>query len=175
MGVFDKAKRKVKELDRLEKLKADLEKLGPIPLESDKMYPYAIKYFNIFTKFQDAGPIIADDFKKSSREIANVLAHIKNSGRDPYGWVRAKPGETVTMDNLYLGNVDGLWTYPAASFRASKDPDVQKIIHKQLYVFIKSHLEPLKKDLDKILKANPANVMQKTVAGTLLSRKSKSY
>ena len=64
MGVFDKAKRKVKELDRLEKLKADLEKLGPIPLESDKMYPYAIKYFNIFTKFQDAGPIIADDFKK---------------------------------------------------------------------------------------------------------------
>ena len=175
MGVFDKAKRKVKELDRLQKLASDLEKLGPIPTVPDKMYPYAIKYFNIIVKFQDAGPIIADDFKKSSKEISNVLAHIKNSGRDQYGWVRAKPGEMVTMDNLYLGDVHGLWTNPASMFRASKDPDVQQIIYNQLYTFIKSHLMPLQKDIAKITKTDSVNVMQKAVAGRLVSRKSNSY
>lgn len=173
MGVFDKAKRKVKELDRLEKLKTDLEKLGPIPPMSDDIYPYAIKYFNIIAKFQDAGPIIRDDFKNNIKEIDVFLEHIENSGRNSYGWVRAKPGEPVTMKNLYLGDVAGIWTNTAETFKNSKDPDVKKIIYRQLSSFIKSHLGPLQSNLDKILKKDRPNLFQKLISGKI-SEKSAS-
>ena len=163
MAVFDKAKRKVKELDRLQKLGDALEKLGPLPSRPAGMWSYAVKYFNIITKFQDDGPIVAEDFSKTPAEIKSVLAHIQASGRNPYGLVRAQPGEPVTLDNMYLGDTFGIWTNTAARFKASKDPDVHAVIYNQLVSVIGSHLQSLKSNISKIVKKNQQTVAQRIV------------
>jgi len=45
------------------------------------------------------------------------------SGRHEYGWNRTKNGEQVTLDNVFLGNVDGIWTKTARIFLALKDDE----------------------------------------------------
>jgi len=38
----------------------------------------------------------------------------------PYGWNRTKPGEVVTEEDVYLGNVFAIWTFTIARFRAGQ-------------------------------------------------------
>lgn len=47
--------------------------------------------------------------------------HFWKAGRDLYGWNRTKPGEEVTPDNVFLGNVYGLFTKPVSFWFAAKD------------------------------------------------------
>lgn len=62
---------------------------------------------------------------------------------DVVAWCRA----VLAMDNLYLGNIDGLWTNTAATFRNSKDPYVKKAIYNQLSSFINVYLVSLQKNI----------------------------
>ncbi len=84
---------------------------------------------------------------------------------DVVAWCRA----VLAMDNLYLGNVDGLWTNTAATFRNSKDPYVKKAIYNQLSSFINVYLVSLQKNIAKILQTDRPNALQKLVAGKIVS------
>lgn len=148
---FEKSTKKVQMLDSLASMQQSLRSLGSIPNDI-RIYDYAVHFFNIIAQFQDKHPdisILKNDKNKES--IASLAKHISNAGREPYGWVRAKKNQPVTLDNLYLGNVAGLWTMPAAKFKSIPDDKyVQDNIQAQLRGFIKSHREPMMDLIGKI-------------------------
>ena len=150
---LNKAVTKVQTMDALLDMQKKLQKLGPIPNGKD-IYDYAIKFFNIIVEFQDKYAVDIETFSKTTEDAEALAKHIKNSGRDEYGWVRAPRGESVTLHNLYLGNIYGIWTNTAACFKESKDSDVQKIIQMQLRGFIQSHREPMIKYISSVLGGN---------------------
>lgn len=168
MGIIknkiQKATKKLALMESLDKLKKDLQKLGPIPNGKD-VYDYGVKFFNIIASFQDDNAIDIEMFKDTTEDAKVLAKHIENVGRQEYGWCRAQRGEPVTMHNLYLGNVYGLYTKTAAFWKEQPEKDVQTIIQNQLSGFIKSHREPMIELITKVLKDNkkPNNLIVKTV------------
>ena len=148
-----KAVTKVQTMDALLDMQKKLQKLGPVPNGKD-IYDYAIKFFNIIVEFQDKYAVDIETFSKTTEDAEALAKHIRDSGRDEYGWVRAQRGESVTLHNLYLGNRDGIWTNTAAAFKENKDTDVQKIIQMQLRGFIQRHREPMIKYISNVLGNN---------------------
>ena len=157
MGIIkkkiEKGTKKLETMDALQKLKKDLQALGPIP-SGKEVYNYGVKFFNIIASFQDNYAVEAEMFKDTNEETRILVKHINNAGRDLYGIVRAKRGEPVTLHNLYLGNIYGLVTYPAAFWQDQPEKDIQQIIQGQLSGFIKSHREPMIELITKVLKDN---------------------
>lgn len=157
MGVIKnklkKATTKLALMDAMAKLKKDLQKLGPIP-DGEEVYDYGVKFFNIIASFQDANAIDFELFKETTEEAKILARHVSNAGRDQYGWVRSQRGEPVTLHNLYLGNIYGLWTKTAAFWKEQPQKDVQTIIQNQLSSFIKSHREPMIELITKVLNNN---------------------
>lgn len=162
--MFKKAKTKLEILQELKKMRKELSAMGPVPRGKD-IYDYAVNFFNIITSFQDRFALNKDMFPKTLKSADVLAKHINNAGRQEYGWVRAKRGEPVTLHNLYLGDVYGIWTNTAAAFKESKDSDVQQIIYNQLYSFISSHREPMLKLLSDILDNNKVNpILEKALS-----------
>ena len=141
---FEKSTKKVMALNGLADMQQALRMLGSIPNDIS-IYDYAVHFFNIIAQFQDKDcdiKLLKND--KNANELDLLATHIRNSGRDQYGWVRAKKGQPVTLNNLYLGNVAGIWTNTAAEFKAMPaDKYVQDNIQAQVRRFIKSHREPM--------------------------------
>lgn len=151
--MFKKAQDKVRTMDALQTMREQLVKLGETP-RGTAVYDYAVKFFNIIVDFQDSF-VLGDKFPKSQDAEKALATHIRNAGRNQYGWVRAEEGKRVTLNNLYLGDISGIWTSTAAKFKVSTDADVQKIIQGQVSRFIKSHREPMIKYIDEVLQKNP--------------------
>ncbi len=151
--MFEKSTQKLQTMMALAELRKNLEKLGPMPTGTDA-YDYAVKFFNLVAAFNDKYSITEDMFKGSKKSAEILRKHLKNCGRDKYGMVRAPKGEIVTLDNLYLGNVDGLNTLPAYKFKDSKDKEVQEIIQNQLHLFINSHRVPMIDLINSVLDGN---------------------
>ena len=164
MGIIkrkiQRATKKLGLMENMDKLKKDLQKLGTIPSGKD-IYDYGVKFFNIIASFQDENALEIELFKDAKEEAQLFAKHISNAGRNQWGWVRAPRGETVTLHNLYLGNTAGIWTDTAASFKESRDPEVQKIIQCQLYNFMRSHRASIMELVSKILTENktPNNII----------------
>lgn len=157
MGIIkkkiEKGTKKLETMDALQKLKKDLQALGPIP-SGDSVYDYGVRFFNIIASFQDKYAVETEMFKDTSDETRTLATHIHNAGRQEYGWVRAERGQPVTLHNLYLGNIYGLFTKTAAYWREQNEKDIQLIIRGQLTNFIKSHREPMIELITKVLKDN---------------------
>ena len=150
--MFKNAQNKVLTMDALQNMRNELDKLGQPPRGTD-VYDYAVKFFNIIANFQDNFSL-ADKFPKTPDDVKALSQHIANAGRHPYGWVRAPQGKRVTLNNLYLGDINGIWTNTAAKFKECTEQDVQKIIQNQVTRFIKSHREPMIAYIDTILGKN---------------------
>lgn len=161
--MFKKAINKVETMNQLEQMQKELSKLGPVP-NGKEVYDYAVKFFNIIVKFQDNFALNIDMFPKTVKSAETLRLHITNAGRNEYGWVRAKRGEPVTLHNLYLGNVFGIWTNTAAFFKESSEKDVQQIIQNQIKSFVNSHREPMINLISEVLQKNnkPDNFLVKT-------------
>lgn len=97
--------RKIEE-ERLINLKKHIEELGVCPPNKAAFY-FLVDFFNVVSEFQDAGKLIW----VPNAERFNAL--IENVGRDEFGMNRTKMGEEVTLDNVYLGNIFGLFTLTA--------------------------------------------------------------
>lgn len=133
-----KANEKTTLIKALEQLNRDLSALGPIPNRVENkecysswsetkatlpvptdfaLYDYAVKFFNSITKFQDSVTIVPELFAAKKSAYA-LNSRLKNLGRHESGWVRSKPGEKVTENNIILGNV---FDIPALSIKQLKD------------------------------------------------------
>lgn len=122
---------KKKEMAQLKKaissLQAEIENLQYKPNKIEAL----IKLFQIISPIYDEGgfsTLIAKldkvnygQFAKTI-ELLNILQkHVENAGRNPYGINRTKKGDTVNTENVYLGNVFGIWTKPASYWLEKKE------------------------------------------------------
>lgn len=82
------------------------------------------------------------EFKRAKAELGLkvFLSELKKAGRDLYGHNRTKHGEKITKNNLYFGDVAGIFTLTVAKFEECKnDLYVQENIRNQITNFVRSY------------------------------------
>jgi len=95
-----------------------------------------IRLFQVISPIQDAGgfsstlqQIKSKDYGQVSPIVIEALEtlqkHFENAGRCQFGINRTKSGQPVTADDVWLGNVFGLWTKTAA-YWLSREEDLKK-------------------------------------------------
>lgn len=158
MGIIknklNQATEKLATMDALFKMKKDLYNLGTIPANGNEVYTYGVKFFNIVAEFQDKHQVNEDIFKDSPEDAQALAEMIHAAGRDTYGMARAPIGAKVTLDSLYLGNIDGLNTYPASYWIKQQDKDVQMKIQNQLSQFVRTYQDLLMNKIATVLEKN---------------------
>ncbi len=91
-------------------LSNDLKNIGDAPCvfednSDNRIFEYALKYFNIITKFQDDIKINPNLLPLAKESAAALKTHIEQAGRNKNGLIRSKKGEAVTLENLFLGGM----------------------------------------------------------------------
>jgi len=157
-------KRRLKK--RLQAFKLELQKVYAI----DNKIEALIKLFNEVSRLQD------EDFPQELASVrwlsrdkrkarGSLIIEIKIAGRNMYKMNRTKKGETVTADNVFLGDLFGLWTKPASywlknetSLKATHRPDIKGnptewyLIHDyQCGTFVKDRTESMLRQIDILL------------------------
>ena len=124
-------------------------------ISTENCYDKIVEFFTITSHLQDCSNEIKQlplkgvkilGIRSGQRKTAEVglgkfLQQVHKAGRCPYGYNRTKSGETVTKDNLFFGNVYGIWTCSVRKFEndCRDDEDVQKHIRNQITGFVKSY------------------------------------
>ncbi|HYD18508.1 MAG TPA: hypothetical protein VEF76_08525 [Patescibacteria group bacterium] len=125
-----------------------------------------VKFFNAVAPIYDqpeqlnaavaAAQKAGSKFTETAEALRDLQVHVQQSGRDPYGWNRTEKGETVTGDNVYLGNIYGRFTKTANYWQSSFSRDHsyadedRQIIGGQAKGFVESHVPKMHKDIAKI-------------------------
>ncbi|MBP8994003.1 MAG: hypothetical protein KBG30_09345 [Bacteroidales bacterium] len=116
----------------------------------------------ILQKFKKVNYGQYDDIIK---QINTLQVHFLKAGRDQYGYNRTKRGENVTDDNVYLGNIYGLFTLPVSRWKKAKNspkggwgfPGMENlnsydVVSWQAKKFMDSHIESIIKAIDSLEK-----------------------
>ena len=174
--LFGKSPKKIikKNLKWISELKLDLLKI--IAMENNQVRAI-IFLFRSISPIQDQGGF--NDLIKSLREknygqldeliesLETLQIHINRAGRDKYGMNRTSPGQEVTPENVFLGDVYGLLTKPASFWLERQEvmkkesrPDLEQserrkitnwdCINSQAGNFVKSHTIPMIEEIEKI-------------------------
>jgi len=139
-------------------LKKDLEVIrGRQPLDG------IVQFFGLVSPWQDRG--LADiltafhsvnygQYDEVIRLLNQLTVHFARAGRSPYGWNRTSKGQEVTENNVYLGNIYGLWTKEVSFWKTQKDTpkggwgfsgmehlSVYDVVSNQAREFMRSHDE----------------------------------
>ncbi len=147
------------ELDKLDK---QLQEAEAVRDPVDRL----VSFFNAVSAFADTkAPAVAETlaatqkaskFTETAEVLQNLQTHIRQSGREEYGWNRTKTGETVTGDNVYLGNIYGRFTLTANRWKEAFARDGEtatedrKIIERQAGDFVKNHATPMRQLIAKL-------------------------
>ncbi|MGV8172160.1 MAG: hypothetical protein ACP5OA_05720 [Candidatus Woesearchaeota archaeon] len=149
MGLFgpSKAETQTKEtlLEAYTKITEALNKTRSDPFDA------IVIFFNATSKLQDnmdvVNAVLNKSIPKKDEAGQNALKFLREeihkSGRDIYGMNRTKPGETVNIENVYLGNISGLWTFTIREWinHGNKDKGSFKIIQNQASKFVSGYKE----------------------------------
>ena len=90
-----------------------------------------VRLFQVISPIEDAGGFSEELYllKKHNRKgnldcriraLETLNLHFDQAGRSDYGLNRTKVGEEVTTNNVFPGNVYGIWTKPASYWLAKK-------------------------------------------------------
>ncbi|MBP8599759.1 hypothetical protein KBI31_00775 [Patescibacteria group bacterium] len=87
-----------------------------------------VEFFQIISPIQDSGrvSVLAETIEKNQKKVPQTVADairrleksVQRCGRNPYGMNRTEKGVEVNYDNVWLGDVYGLWTFPASYWLA---------------------------------------------------------
>ena len=108
-----------------------------------------VPFFGAIATVQDADitcPVIAElsQFSRYDRLVEKMDTfneHLRNTGRDMYGMNRTVPGQVVTEEDVFLGNVDGYWTKSVAYISAPRlVTDYYSAMERQARRFMSSHM-----------------------------------
>lgn len=130
--------------------------------EEDSLYNI-VRFFERTSPWHDRGlRDVIEDFTRVNygqwNEVIAALDALEElfmySGRSEYGWNRTKPGERVTENNVFLGDVHGLFTHPVRYWIKKKDeakgahPDfpnmnAYNLVFGQAQRIIRSHARPM--------------------------------
>ena len=89
--------------------------------------------------------------------VKELELHIYNAGRSPHGWNRTTKGELVTLDDVYLGDINGIWTKPLSHWlkyetaHNEQDLETYAMIKKQAKGFMHSHIPKMIELIDQII------------------------
>ena len=157
---------------RIQVLEKEIQKISTMNNKVEAI----VRLFQVISPIQDAGGFGQEilDLEKRNRNgklnaqieaLEALQAHFHNAGRCEYGFNRTVKGEVVTAEKVFLGNVFGLWTKPAAYWLGEKErlektfrPDVSKnpenpasswylINDYQCGGFVKSHTDGILKQI----------------------------
>lgn len=67
----------------------------------------------------------------------------KNCDVDEYGMIRAESIDQISKDNIYLGNIYGLWTFPIRTWETCTDEQSKHLVWRQYYTLLYSNLQAL--------------------------------
>ena len=124
-------------------------------ISTQNCYDKIVEFFTITSHLQDCSDGIrqlplkgfkvcgkrSEQRKLAEIELEKFLAQIHKAGRCSYGYNRTEPGETVTKDNLYFGDIYGIWTFTVRKFEdeCKNVAYVQKHVRNQITGFVKSY------------------------------------
>jgi hypothetical protein len=137
--------------------------LGSLPKEHYEPLDRIVALFNLVSPWYDRLDELRCRLNFSSdteigKKIEELFQQFENVGRCQYGWNRTKKGQIVTHDDVFLGNVYGIWTFNVAQIMGWKNEDkkitwgydfgepvnVYDIISRwQALPFIRSHSEKI--------------------------------
>ena len=120
----------------------------------ENCYTRVVQFFNLTSKLDDRWIEISElplkgwkfwgfkskDRKQAEADRAFFFKEVKKAGRCPYGINRTKRGEEVTKDNVYFGDIHGIWTDTVAKFEALENPSIQEVIRWQIVEFVQSYM-----------------------------------
>lgn len=136
---------------RLNKFLSNLNELGDIPTDDKRCVGYLIDFYNVVSDFSDGGTKL-NAVSNTEEIVKDLYLVLDNSGRDPYGINRSRKGEKATIDNVFLGDVCGLWTFPARTWLADgREKDLATICRYQVRVALRNR-KFLIEILEKLLK-----------------------
>lgn len=148
-----------KEREVLLNLKKELQKLETMPNKIEAI----VKLFQIVSPMNDSNNF--NDLLKSLEKrnygqltkkivaFKSLLSHLNKTDRDSFGMNRTLRGQAVANENIFLGNVYGVWMKPASYWlEESKRPsEALKIIHNQAKNFVESHAPKMIMNINIIL------------------------
>ena len=143
---------------------AEVQRLKAIvdSINTNNCYDKIVEFFTITSNLQDRSDEIRNlplkglkvwgrrsEMRRAAEiELEKFLEQIHNTGRCSYGYNRTEPGETVTKDKLYFGDVHGIWTFTVRKFEdeCKDDAYVQEHIRNQITGFVKSYSQSFNTD-----------------------------
>lgn len=159
-------------LDELDALKGKLSKLA-LMSTCHPTFDDIVIFFSYTSEWHDKG--LKKDiellehanfgqFTKLISELNRLQSLINDSGRCEHGWNRTNPGQLVTPDNVYLGNILGILTHPVSYWSGlKKEPEnmwgrdlehnpiyVQELILEQAKTFIYKNSSVICKQIELI-------------------------
>ncbi len=142
MFTMPKSKKRL-EIENLQKLLPVLENMSMALRNAYDMQSSLdgiVAFFNATSVVHDKGigeyPHLSSEIKETLRLLK---LHLSQVGRDKYGMNRTLPGETVTPDNVYLGNVEGLFTLPIREWSKNPLDGSYLTVNAQAKSFMESH------------------------------------
>lgn len=139
----------------LKKIQPQLQELRKQMIEVSSMnnkVESIIRLFQVISPLEDAGGFIETINKLKSKKkrlaLTIIQEHITKAGRRPYGKNRTRKGEQVTADNVFLGDINGIWTKPASYWLARQEGGDWNCISYQAENFVKSHVHDIVKQID---------------------------
>ncbi|MDD2628360.1 MAG: hypothetical protein PHR25_04995 [Clostridia bacterium] len=160
------------QISRLKELEKILERYSNLPKEPREILITLVGFFNEISKFQDEGSFKVSNkmekfFPEAYSYIQTINAHISNAGRCRNGWNRTSIGQEVTIDDVYLGGIFGIWTFTVRHWLYNVPEDhthldiVDKSTNKKIWLtklvsdfqakaFMKDHVS-IKNDVQEVL------------------------
>ncbi|PCI27725.1 hypothetical protein COB55_05205 [Candidatus Wolfebacteria bacterium] len=165
--VFPKSETPVSTLTRL---KPEFQKLREELYDASKEQPLdgIVTFFDVVSKWADRGvrDLIGESEKSQDGLLEDLRAfgkHLQNAGRSSYGWNRTEIGEEVRANQVYLGNIFGLFTKTVMFWKGYKDEkpgrflqegmrrmNSYNVVSVQARDFMESHIGPMTTILRKL-------------------------
>jgi len=124
-------------------------------ISTENCYDKIVEFFTITSHLQDCSDEIrqfplkgfkvlgirSEQRKAAEVELGKFLRQVHKAGRCTCGYNRTERGERVTKDNVFFGDVYGIWKSSVRKFEneCKDDEDVQKHIRNQITGFVKSY------------------------------------
>lgn len=124
-----------------------------------------VTFFNLISPWHDRGDVekVISAFEDANygqheqvlEKLRILQTHIVRAGRDPYGMNRTEKGQIVTEDDVWLGNIWGLFTKKVSFWKEGKDAspylgdkNAHNIVSHQAEKFMTSHIDPMTEVID---------------------------
>lgn len=150
--------------DRLREIQKDLSKLENrllLVINETGNDPFSgiVEFFNLTSAWHDdnrlssviAAFVEVNDGRYDSivKQLYTLSSQMIQTGRQPHGMNRTKPGETVTAGDVWIGGIYGLVTHPISKWRDHKRDDdfdwhghtvnVYDVMREEARKFVMSH------------------------------------